>query len=194
MAVIPTGYAQVNIQFSGVSLDGTAEVTYGVANTTGLDAADIAEACSNMWASEGMAGFHVAAVVVNNVHVKRGPNLTGQQGDYGTSIAGELSGDAMPGNVASLVRKNTVDGGRAGVGRMFIPGLSEGSVAGNSRWDPTQLAARQADLNAWFAAHALADLEMVVLHGESSPISTPSLITSLVLDPLLATQRRRLRR
>lgn len=77
---------------------------------------------------------------------------------------------------------------------MFIPGVSEASIDGNSRWDAGELTARQSDCDAFLAALAVDDCLACVFHDESLGAVTPTLITSLQVQSLLATQRRRLRR
>jgi hypothetical protein len=60
--------------------------------------------------------------------------------------------------------------------------------------DGTLTANIQADMTTFLEALDTADCAMVVLHGAGSPITTPTSVNALVVQRLLATQRRRLRR
>ena len=192
--IIPSGYGQVNYRFTGTPLPNPAEVTLGFENNASGGVGDIAELFFDLWVDNGMDNFYTSSVFLTNTHVKLGPASTGPSADFGSNSPGVLNGDAMPANVATLLSKQTSDGGRAGRGRMYIMAPAEDSIDGDSRWDATQLAARQTDANAFLAACATADVPLVVLHGAGSPITTPSPILTLQVQGLLATQRRRLRR
>lgn len=117
--------------------------------------------------------------------------LTGEASDIQDGI---LSGGAMPPNCAILIRKTTGVGGRRNRGRMFVPPIypPEGNVGqGGSIADP------QVDnLNLWWGAFrtalVTAGLQPVIFHSE--PPFTPTPDTSWIVQDLIATQRRRLRK
>jgi hypothetical protein len=115
--------------------------------------------------------------------------------DVTVSRAGALGGSANPQNVATLVRKNTGLGGRRNRGRMFLPGIPEAFTADNGIIAPANVTTLQTAVNllhsgALFAASNVD--AMVLLH--STPPTTPTVINSLDVQNLVATQRRRLRR
>lgn len=47
-------------------------------------------------------------------------------------VTGESAGDTLPSFVSALISIQTTRGGRSGRGRMFIPGIPEGSTSGSS--------------------------------------------------------------
>lgn len=98
-------------------------------------------------------------------------------------------------NVAALVRKFTNIPGRKGRGRMFIPwsvpetNVDEiGQITGG-----TEIADWNTALAAWIADATTEGQPLVLLHNDNGA-TAPSPITSMVLDPVVGTQRRRLRR
>ncbi len=107
------------------------------------------------------------------------------------------TGSPLPQNSAVLFHKRSASAGRRNRGRFYLPGMSEGAVDATGR-----LAA--ADVTAFnnIAANFLAGVrasgsvaEMVILHSLGiSPTGPPAVVTSLLTDPVIATQRRRLRK
>jgi hypothetical protein len=108
----------------------------------------------------------------------------------------------LPQNSAVLIHKRTTRAGRRGRGRIYMPGVIEGSCANNGVLDGAHRASLQniwtAFLARFGAAGPLGDVNMVLLHNgpllsEGDPLYEPTLVTSLFVDPVIATQRRRLR-
>jgi hypothetical protein len=102
----------------------------------------------------------------------------------------------LPPNCAVLLRKHTGLGGRAGRGRMFIPGFQltgntqpNGTINGSlvTEWNNDALAWRLA-LESDTVPPAIPP---VLFHAIDTVPPTP--ITALTIDPKVATQRRRLR-
>lgn len=115
--------------------------------------------------------------------------------DVGT-LAGSKAGSAITANTAVLVKKLTGSGGRRNRGRMFFPCPVEGDV--NHQGQLTNLARSEweadvAKLLPGGVIHTAFGFlgEPVLLHEAGSQTPTP--ITGLVVDPRVATQRRRLR-
>lgn len=109
---------------------------------------------------------------------------------------GTNNGDFAPQNVALLIQKRSAEGGRRNRGRMFLPVITEASVSEVGVLTGTQLTSYQNVADEW-----LQDLQdgsagntdqMVILHSTSP--TTPAVVTNLIVQPLVATQRRRLRR
>jgi hypothetical protein len=105
----------------------------------------------------------------------------------------------LPQNSAWLVRKRTTLGGRRGRGRMYVPGIGEGTV---DHLGVITTAARQGfqdNLNLFWqdlaGAAAAVPLPPVLLHRSEGiglePVPTP--ILQFILDLRIATQRRRMR-
>lgn len=115
-------------------------------------------------------------------------------GQYDANVVGSLVGNPMTPNVSVLLRKGTASGGRRNRGRMFLPPIYPGeeNVGPSGTIANTQLG----NLNLWWenfrAAMTTAALPLVLFHSE--PPYTPTVVTGLVAQQTVATQRRRLRR
>ena len=118
--------------------------------------------------------------------------------------AGSQGALAVPQNTAFLFRKTTASGGRRNRGRMFVPGITEGSVNSTGGIDATDALAYQAAADLFVSSMAAGGWPLVILHPavpEREPkvptpalaAATPTPVTSLILQPVAATQRRRLR-
>jgi hypothetical protein len=125
-----------------------------------------------------------------------GPIFNGPLNIVGT---GALTG-TLPVNSAHLISKRTGQGGRRNQGRFYFPGVAEGGVNDLGILDGAQVSA----LNTVFASflnvldgHATFE-GMWILHnfapGAGGPLLPPTRVTALITQPLIATQRRRLRR
>lgn len=191
---IPTGYAQANLIFTGGPIPSGAQVTLGLdvsafAGTPSEAAQEIQDAAVASNLVEQLA----TGVVLSDVLVKFGPDATGPSGNASGSETG-LEGAATPPNTAILVQKHTAFGGRAGRGRMYLPSPNESKVDPTGLLDSTYVSNIQTSVDAFGAALSTAFLTPVVLHGENSPLTTPSEITGFSVSNRVATQRRRLRR
>lgn len=145
---------------------------------------------------------------------------TGSVGSRTTSGAttlpapGTAAGTPMPGNVAYLIRKMTTAVRGARKGRIYICGVSESATftTTTNTIEPSQLTTMQTMLTSFFGnvnqtpgTPTTYSGRMVVVqvltydppvppHTSPSPATgTHHFVTSLQLDSLLATQRRRLR-
>lgn len=99
-------------------------------------------------------------------------------------------------NVAVIVKKVTSLGGREGRGRFFMPPflIDEGDVTPRGMIDPTLLADIQARADEFYdqIVSNISPGGPVLFHAD--PLVTPTVIDSFQVEPLVATQRRRLRR
>jgi hypothetical protein len=192
--VIPIGYAQINHVFGGNNLPTGAEVTYGINNTGAeLTAAALAESCATIW-EDTMRLSYVDDMIHLEVRCKLGPDATGASAVFSVGSPGTDSGAGTTPNVAWLVQKQTLAGGRAGRGRFYLPGISESSVGSDGVIDGTQLANFQGRLDSFLSDLNTADHPMALLHGADSPLTVPNTVQALVASSSVATQRRRLRR
>lgn len=193
MAIIPTGYAQINLMFGGANLPLGAEVTYGcVVPAEVTDPQLLAETHHGFFVTNVLPYLNVNTTLTG-AKCKFGPNDVGAFGEHFESVAGSTTGEALPPNVALLVKKRTALGGKRNRGRLYIPGIDEDTVDTAGVIDPTALVAMQADVTAWLADMVTNSTGMRILHTE--PPGEPTIaVTSLVLDGRAATQRRRLRR
>jgi len=184
----------VNFKFEGVACPTGAEVTFGIDPAPGFGTpTEIAGAIGLIWGSTWRE-VQTSEVTLASVLVKFGPNATGPSGEQAINSAGTDTAGSVAPNTAVLVQKITADGGRAGRGRFFMPGIKESDVGSNGAVDPTDLEGWQTAADDFLEALDTATLPMVVLHGDGSPITTPSVVTNLIVSSTVATQRRRLRR
>ncbi len=149
------------------------------------------------------AQFYAAGSLVTNLDntVLLGPMRVSIGQDGGPPIVGEgvntarggTSRSTPPPNVAVLVKKRTALGGRTNRGRFYIPWyVNETSIDEAGQLDSGSKAEIQTAMNALRGNLAVAGVPMVVLH--STDPAVPAVVIALTLDPLVATQRRRLGR
>ena len=199
--IIPEGFTQINLKFTGSGLPTGAEVTFAVINPADQPPTTIAADVLAEWAAAGIMGNLSNGVSVTSVLAKNGPNETGPSAEIPASVPGTGgSGIATP-NVTWLVKKATPLGGRRGSGRMYLPGVIEGAVDGAGQMDPGNVTALQGDLDTFLTGLVTAGNPMYLLHAESdeddpdpSPVPDPTIVSDLLVSSTAATQRRRLRR
>jgi hypothetical protein len=188
--IIPVGFGQITFGFGGVGLPTGAACTLGFSNEGELTAQEAADAAAVAWVA-AIPTCVSSAVVFTGTLCKLGPDSTGPSAISPASQAGALAGTSVSPNVCFLVHKQTAMGGRQGRGRMFIPGPLEGDVGAEGSVSGTRLTNLAAELTEMRNALITAGMTPVVLHNNAL---TPTGITSLAPDALVATQRRRLRR
>lgn len=107
---------------------------------------------------------------------------------------GTTAAALVPQNCSILIQKRTALPGKHGRGRMYWPSLGETDVDGVGTIAPGAKTRIQTMLTAWSNAVATATSfdSFAVLHTISTPVATK--ITSLTVDSVMATQRRRLRK
>jgi hypothetical protein len=199
---IPEGYGQISWHWD---LNGDPEQissTCGVSLNGGLAAGqdqvdDAADAMLSAWPAAGMS----------NQYRFRGATLRCGTGgtdhaifESNRDVLGLGGSSVLPQNCALLVQKRTASGGRRNRGRMYLPLLSilEGAVSPIGVIDAaSEVDAQARATTLWNGLVGGPFLEQpVILHtalpGESAPI--PTGITSFRVAPIIATQRRRLRR
>lgn len=192
--IIPTGYAQANLIFTGADAPNGAQVTMGFdIGGYGGDPQSLAEDLRDSISGGGLEDVFTASWTISGILVKFGPNLTGPSHLLSTNLVGNQVTATAPPNVTTLWLKNTALGGRAGRGRSYIPGVPENAVNGAGVLDSSFTSAHEGKYNDVLVAMAIQGADAVVLHAEGSPISTPTPITTVTLSGTVATQRRRLR-
>lgn len=99
-------------------------------------------------------------------------------------------GDVLPPNVSWLIQRRTFQGGRRGRGRMFMPGVTAGSVDSQGNIDPGVVAGWSTNFDDF-----ISDLPtgwLPALMHATAPF-TPTLIAAFSPQGRVATQRKRLR-
>lgn len=187
-ARIPPGFAELVHHFDAPGQSGDIITSIGVGGTDLNDPdlqIDYILAASTLM---GNLNNHVTGTTIDFV--------LGQDGDDDVVVSvvwgtdGTSGGNMTPINSAFLLQKRTGVGGRRGRGRMYLPGVSEGSVGDDGTLDTGVAAGIQTNVTAWLASFP-GDWQPFLLH-QSAPYA-PSLITTINVSPKIATQRTRLR-
>lgn len=192
--VIPSGFAQCNWQFGGLGLPTGGECTMGfdLGSYAGTPA-DLAEVLFNAWATTVIT-VQSPDIELRSTLVKYGPDATGPSAIYTDTAVGGNSGQSSPPQSTLLAQKVTEMGGRAGRGRLFIPGVVDAGILAGGSLNPDTVTVFQTELNDLYALLTAGDFTPVLLHSVGSPITTPTPITSLQVQSQSASQRRRNRR
>lgn len=129
-------------------------------------------------------------------------------GTWNETIPGTMTQGPPPQNCAMLVKKKTARSGRRNSGRMFLPAgyMAEEDVSPTGAHATPALGSYNSRANTFF--DSLMDVSqpvgqpptsfiVMLLHSEppgggAAPV--PTEVTSLTVDPIIATQRQRLRR
>jgi hypothetical protein len=190
--IIPVGYAQVNMRYTGVACPSGAEWTMGfdIGGFAGT-AADLAEAAVEAYNAGDLAQFHTTECTFSEAYVKFGPSATGDSGLFGSITPGTASAPTTPPAVTQIVRKETAAGGRSGRGRLYFPGLPEAQISGGGLLSDAWKNNLPVAIADWVATLALAGADPVVLHSSGAPITTPTPITAFTSPARVGTQRRR---
>lgn len=188
--IIPLGYGQITHVFGGVGLQYGAAVVYGINLNAVLDPEVAAEKAHDAWA-DNLAPLMTADITLQRTLCKFGPNSTGNFGEYAENVVGEAGGSQASPQVTWLAKKTTGVGGRSGRGRMFIPGITDATVAIDGTISGANVAGATVKTRAFLAQLETNDIPMTILHKLSSD---PDDVTDLVIDSRVATQRRRVRR
>ena len=199
--VIPAGFAQASLQMRNSGDPDPWYITFGV-ELTDLNFVAEREAAR----IESAARDNLANVISSDTR------MTGVQLRIGVSeadpftvfhpfdIQGLSTSDTLPQNNAVLVTKQTERSGRTGKGRMYVPCVNEGAVSNVGVLTETfrnlmqdRMTGFLEDLSAPETTEE-APATMVLLHSAGAPGgSAPNVVTSLIMAPVIATQRRRLR-
>jgi hypothetical protein len=201
--LIPEGFAAVELLLRHVSQTRQAEVTFGIelASVTGSN---------TELADQITTDYESTLGVRTDIGVLIGPTVLhiGQSGGEALTIEGTLTGggardtNVAPSNCAFLFKKVTARGGRRGRGRFYLPwivadaGVDDVGAIDGGEAGPTEDAATDFLLALGDAGSPVGAHPMVLLHnsGGSTTPGDPDLVTALVGDRLIATQRRRIGR
>lgn len=194
MPVIPVNFGQSVTTFRviGTSVFGSVVLghSFGVGVPNVVDGAnaihdswqamDIMAVLSNQWQ---------LAEVELTIMTGSGP-ISGL--DTRAPLSGAINAAGNIPNSSILVRKITDTGGRPGRGRMYVPGHTELDTNEQGVLTPAYLALCNTVYGDMLNDFASNDVFLRLLH--TNPAIPPSVITGLAVQPISATQRRRLRR
>lgn len=189
--VIPSGFSQVNLFFTGAMLPTGGQVVFGLDHDNALNPLEVAAIVSLAITNSDIQDRFSNQQSVTSIRVKQGPGDDGPFGEIATSHPGQSSGDMCPQNTALLLKKVTNLGGRKGAGRMYWPGILASDVTDSGSIGSTAKSAWQISFNAFIDELDGDACTMVLLHGDDT---TPSPVIALNPQDKVATQRRRLRR
>jgi hypothetical protein len=199
---IPAGYASVLESLRLTDDPQDQAVTYGIKvnEANPPSSSDLLETLGSLFNTHIMPLVAQQYVHVNT-HIEwqvLAPPSAPIVGDRPSAqTGGFLTGAIIPQNSAHLIRKNTALGGRRNRGRMYLPGVGESDVSNVGVLTTTRINNLNTAYANWLAAvkASIPVEEMVILHslpaGTTTPL--PTTVTSLVCQPVIATQRRRLR-
>lgn len=200
--IIPPGFSHVALEFRHFADPDPWYCTYGI--DSGAGGGDVlAMGLKQLTAWTGtLLHSQSPEVALTGVQITVGQDGAEPIRAYVASTIdrpGTSSEEKLPQNCALLIRKNTGVGGRRSRGRLFVPGaLSEGNVSNVGIITPFTLGEHQDRAGDWLAELASAVVApatpMFLLHstGISATID-PTEVTSLTVDGVISTQRRRLR-
>lgn len=127
-------------------------------------------------------------------------------GVFPAAVPGTAPGSAPPPNVSIIIRKRTGLAGRKYRGRMFMPAgwVAEGEINSGGGIDSGRITGYNIWLTEWFNDATISGYPMYLLHqhgtyvnrdGETVVVSplAPTALSGLSTDPVVSTQRRRLR-
>lgn len=184
--VIPNGFAQITLNWSGAVFDsGKAATVFGITFDAGT-LNDLAIAV------EGQVSTLMLPEVNGEVTLDTVVAVTDTAvGVQSSGTVGGRSGDMSPPNCCPLLKLNTGLRGRSHRGRWYPPGLlNDGDVEDTGRISTI----RHGNLTAMFADLIVAltadNGPLVILHNSEE---APDPVTGAVLETQIATQRRRLR-
>lgn len=202
---LPTGFGMASVHLGGTALPNLATFTFGFATTGGGDTPALAASAILQQLTVTGAPFNVNntnfsnAATLIDVQVKFGPLATGPEASASSgAVLGNSGGDASAPSIALLVNKLTATGGRRGRGRMFVPGLAESSVGNGGFLATGKQTSLQTAWDQFFAAMTTGTRPLYLLHRHDpvqgqTPVA-PTIMTSLQVASLCATQRQRMRR
>ena len=182
--VIPAGYARVNFEYAAASTLGSSIVTgIGVNTPPGEILLDLFE----QWWDESLklrtSHYYTLLKIEARNDVEFAERTIGQ--------AGALVGDPAPPNTSALFRMQSGLVGRKYRGRMYLPGvLDDDEINADGTIVDTALTSLGGVMAYLIDVLGTASVEPVILHSDST---VPTLVTSGAIQPVVASQRRRLR-
>lgn len=198
MSLIPVGFSEVTFKLRPTGGSRIATWSIGVDDSVVVDPNPAVTALNfYTYASETGGPYKATAMSSDwtfvGVHVTQMQEVGPLGADYDNPIVGTATAAQTPVNTSLLVDKRTGIGNRRNRGRCYPPPtmIAESQINNLGAITAT-LSTVQAYFDHIKSAAAVGDYQLVLFH--QTPPFTPTPITSLVVQPLVATQRRRMRR
>lgn len=199
--IIPDGYGHV---IHSMSLTGDAEriaITYGVSfETSGTDTHQEAVDALRLAFVTELGGTIATGYQHVQTELIVGAALQTDHAIYLNTNPATFTGTnaPLPQNCALLAHKRSAQSGRRHRGRFYVPGINEAEVNQAGVCSTALLNLYSARLTAFLTGvrNSAKIADMVILHtltGVGS-VPAPTVVTSLIPDTVIATQRRRLRK
>jgi len=194
--IIPEGFGIIKWRWSIVATGEEVISTYGYLNGGGTVQEDADQAFLDGVASgDGPLDIDKIAVQYNRVGVEATlMTSTGPvSAEHVSVVQGSAGGTPLTINTCILAKKITARGGRNGRGRFYLPGgfCPEANVDEIGQIQTSNHAALQGMMSAWLTEANSNSVPPYLLHSDAT---APDALTSIVVERIVATQRRRLRR
>ena len=168
-------------------------ILIGVKDTTGGSGSAAADLIFGAFATT-VLGWMSAHIGLNRVHYVRNVGGVLQEATSTASpVSGSASGACLTPNTAVLCHKATGLIGRHFRGRSYFPAVP--AAAADSAGDTlqvTDLGHFQTAAENWQANLTAGSVDMYILHRDNTVV--PTAVSGVIVEPKLATQRRRLRK
>lgn len=186
---VPAGFYETTMHFGLAGQSGDIAVSLGWDGHDAGDPPDFGDVVTNL------------TILMGNISVDC--SLESVTFDLGSSAAdnpthdetagffGLSSGTSLPPNVAILIQKRGSLGGRRHRGRAYFPGLPQSAINAGGTIDGAVVTGLQTNWDGMASAQA-ADGDTPALFHQSSPF-TPTSVGTFTVQPVIATQRTRLR-
>lgn len=187
--VIPGGFCNVTVTFacdSNTKSQSTAVAFFLGSGST----ADVLETFAPSWHSNMEGSALSEHYTVTRYTVETASQVSEQV----VAEVGTGSFSPSPPNVSAIMKKVTLNRGRSQRGRLYLPGgyVPESATDAGGNIDPALVTSLDNNFNAVISDMYIAGFNPVLLHSEGVS-GEPTPITQFNAEPMVATQRRRLR-
>lgn len=183
--VIPAGYCRVTLHYGAESSLGSAIITgIGIDSSPTEGVLDIFQE----WWEESLKLVTASTYELQRIEARNDVEVI----DRSIGETGLMPEDVLPPNTAVLVNLGSGLVGRRNRGRMYLPGVAEeNAVSDQGVLSSGKLTQLQGVMDYFGALLVDNNRTARILH---STVGTPTLVLNASVNPVVATQRRRLRR
>lgn len=192
---IPVNFGNVRFIFTCFNVADPMSMSLGFQGDIAWDPADAADKWYTAWTDQFVPdpeSFYAGWTFVGTSVTK---NVAGDPvvAEHIEPLSGSVALQSLTVNTCVLVKKNTAAGGRKNRGRMFVPpfNLAESDVDAAGNISSVFVGIQQGMWVDTLSAMAVDNYFPWLLHTD--PADSPTAITSLTVQGLAATQRRRMR-